>query len=319
MTEGKASTEAPAAGPFGRVVHSPYLLGGVAMILYAGTFAMVRGLATDIPPLGLSFWRGMLAATVFLIWAAPHLRTAWPTIRARWKAFALLGVLQTGLGNTASVIAMHSTTVVNASFINASIAVVIVGLAWLIWRETVTRRQAIGIAFSCLGVLILITRADLSVILNLAFNRGDLWIMLAVFNWGLYAAVVRRLIAGIPVSAGLAALTVMGVVELTPFYLWENFTRGPVTFDANFFTTVIYLGGLTTVLATALWTRTLGILGPQRASVFQHLIPVFSVALGVGFLGERLYLYHLAGAALIATGIWFTAVVRARRTGVTGA
>jgi drug/metabolite transporter (DMT)-like permease len=315
MMDGKAAASASglAKGPVGRFAQSPYVTGGLAMLLYAGTFAMVRGLAVDVPPLGLSFWRGVLAAVVFLAWAAPQLRGAWPTIRARWKSFALLGVLQTGLGNTASVVAMHSTTVVNASFINATIAVVIVGLAWLIYRETVSRRQAMGIALSCLGVLILIARADISVVLNLDFNVGDLWILLAVLNWGLYAVVIRRMIAGIPVIAGLAALTVAGVIELAPFYLWENFTRGSVTVDAPFLTTVVYLGGLTTVLATALWTRTLGVLGPQRASVFQHLIPVFSIVFGVGFLGERLFPYHLLGAALIATGIWFTAFVRTRR------
>jgi drug/metabolite transporter (DMT)-like permease len=316
VTDGEAeAVRGAAASPARRILGSPYIVGGLAMVLYAGTFAMVRGVAIEVPPLGLSFWRGTFAAAVYLIWAAPHLRAAWPTIRAGWRRFALLGVLQTGLGNSASVIAMHHTTVVNASFINAAIAVVIVGFAWLIYRETVTRRQAMGIALSFVGVAILLARADLNVVLNLAFNVGDLWILLAVINWGLYAAVVRRQIAGIHMSAALATLTVAGTIELLPFYLWEHFTRGPVTVNAAFVTAVVYLGGLTTVLATALWTRTLGVLGPQRASVFQHLIPVFSVVFGVAFLGERLFAYHLVGAVLIATGIWFTAVVARRRSG----
>jgi drug/metabolite transporter (DMT)-like permease len=44
----------------------------------------------------------------------------------------------------------------------------------------------------------------------------------------------------------------------------------------------------------------------------EHLIPVFSVLFGVILLGERLELYHGLGAALIAAGIYLTAVLRSK-------
>jgi len=40
--------------------------------------------------------------------------------------------------------------------------------------------------------------------------------------------------------------------------------------------------------------------------LFVHLMPVFGALLSVIFLGERLYAYHFAGAALIFGGIWLT-------------
>ena len=43
-----------------------------------------------------------------------------------------------------------------------------------------------------------------------------------------------------------------------------------------------------------------------------NLIPVFGAALAVGFLGERLYAYHLIGAGLVVAGI-FLAVRRGRQ------
>ncbi len=42
----------------------------------------------------------------------------------------------------------------------------------------------------------------------------------------------------------------------------------------------------------------------RLAGLFLYLIPVFGVALAVTFLGERLHLFHLAGAALIFSGIY---------------
>ena len=47
-------------------------------------------------------------------------------------------------------------------------------------------------------------------------------------------------------------------------------------------------------------------MGPNKAGLFVHLMPLFGALLSVIFLGERLYGYHYAGAALIFGGIWLT-------------
>jgi drug/metabolite transporter (DMT)-like permease len=47
-------------------------------------------------------------------------------------------------------------------------------------------------------------------------------------------------------------------------------------------------------------------IGPNKAGLFVHLMPVFGALLSVIFLGERLYAYHFAGATLIFGGIYLT-------------
>jgi drug/metabolite transporter (DMT)-like permease len=287
---------------------SPYAAATAAMLFWAGSFVVVRGVALEVPPIGLSFWRAVLAALVFTAWAWPHLRADLAGLNRRWKELAALGITQNALVNAASVVALHTTTVINASVINAMVAVLIVLFAWAIYRETVTVRQAAGIVVSLAGALALISRADIGVIRELAFTEGDLWILLAVANWALYAVTVRRFTAGLhPVSA-LAAMCWWSVAELLPFYAWEHFAVEPVTLDRDFFSSVLYLALLPSVACVFLWTRTLQLLGPQRAAAFQYLIPVFSVAFAIGLLDERLETFHLAGAALVAAGIWLTAI-----------
>ena len=44
-------------------------------------------------------------------------------------------------------------------------------------------------------------------------------------------------------------------------------------------------------------------LGPSRAGFYMYLVPVFSAAISVPFLGEALHAYHLIGAALIVGGV----------------
>jgi len=40
--------------------------------------------------------------------------------------------------------------------------------------------------------------------------------------------------------------------------------------------------------------------------IFINLIPVFGAALAMTFLGERLFTYHLLGAALVFSGIFLS-------------
>ena len=51
-------------------------------------------------------------------------------------------------------------------------------------------------------------------------------------------------------------------------------------------------------------TRSVELIGPNRASPFFHLTPFFGVILAMVFLGERLTPAHVAGAACIVCGIF---------------
>ena len=49
-----------------------------------------------------------------------------------------------------------------------------------------------GVILSLLGVLFIITKSDLDVIKNLAFNRGDLIMASGMFAWALYSALLKK-------------------------------------------------------------------------------------------------------------------------------
>ena len=60
------------------------------------------------------------------------------------------------------------------------------------------------------------------------------------------------------------------------------------------------------VLAYVFWNQGVTQVGPNVAGLFVHLMPVFGVLLAWLFLGERLALFHVAGIALILSGIGIT-------------
>ena len=69
---------------------------------------------------------------------------------------------------------------------------------------------------------------------------------------------------------------------------------------------VAYTGIFPGFLGYICYNRGVALVGPSRASLFLHLMPVFGIILSAVLLGERPQLFHFAAIALIFTGIWLT-------------
>ena len=77
---------------------------------------------------------------------------------------------------------------------------------------------------------------------------------------------------------------------------------------------ILYVSVVASVLAYVAWNRGVARIGPARAGPFMYLMLLYTPILSIAFLGERVQLYHFAGAALIVAGIYL-ATVRGRRGG----
>ena len=76
---------------------------------------------------------------------------------------------------------------------------------------------------------------------------------------------------------------------------------------------VLLIGTLASVLAYIFWNRSVAVVGANKAGIFVHLMPVFSIILAFIFLGETLAVYHMVGMILIFSGIYLTTVNRTIR------
>jgi len=287
-----------------RISGSPYLLLVLATLFWSGNFVLGRGVQELIPPVALVFWRWAGALIILLPFALPHVKEQWPLLRRHWRILLIYAFLGVSCFNTFIYIAVHSTTATNAVLINSIIPVVIVLLSRLFDGTTILRRQGVGMAISFSGVVAIICQADIKRLLSLQVNRGDLWVLAAVVCWALYTYLLRRRPHGIHPFSFLFAIIVLGLLGLAPVYAWElcqglRMVTGPVTAAS-----LLYVAFFPSVLAFIFWNQAVGEIGPNRAGLFLHLMPVFGTILSVVFLGEIFHLFHLAGIGLIFSGIW---------------
>ena len=75
-----------------------------------------------------------------------------------------------------------------------------------------------------LCVIIIITKADLVILLSLRFTTGDLWMLGASIGWALYSIYLFNWKSNLSVFERFTLISLFGAVSLFPFYLAHDRT-----------------------------------------------------------------------------------------------
>ena len=295
-----------------RLWTSPYLLLALTCLFWAGNSVIGRAFRDEIPPITFSFWRWGIAFAVLLPWVARRLASQWRVILARWKVMVFLSVLGVPTYNTINYAALHTTTATNSALINSACTVMIIAVNYFMFRVRAAAPQWAGLAVSLAGVVIIISRGNPRALLALELVRGDLLLLVAALCWAVYTACLRWRPPELDPLTFAGASILIGVMVLAPLYWWEASSAPPVVFTPGIAAAVLYTGIFPSVLATLFWNEAVAEVGANRAGQFMNLVPVFGIALAVIFLGEALEPFHLAGAAVIFTGIYLATTRSAR-------
>jgi len=285
-----------------RVWNSAWPLLILANLFWAGNIVLGRGVTGTVPPIALAFWRWTGAFLVAVGFAWPHLRDDLPILRRHWRMMLLLSATGIATYNTMSYIGLTSTTALNVLLLQSAGPLIIVIWAFGLFGELPTPRQAGGVLLSLIGVAVIAAHGSLADMLHLEVNSRDVWIVAAMLIYGIYAAVFRRRPAVHPMSFLVATMGI-GSVMILPFYLWELAEGARIVSTPSAWLALAYIAVFPSFIAYLFFNRGIELIGATLAGQSWHLMAVFGSILAVLFLGERFYLYHGVGIAMIAGGI----------------
>lgn len=286
----------------GRLGDEPRLLMLLTGLFWAGNAIVARSVAGEVPPIGLAFWRWAVGALVALPLAWPYLRRDMKPMLASWRIMLLLSALGIAAFNAGLYLAAQTTTALNIVMLQTTVPVLIVVASYILFRDAVATRQAIGIALSLAGALTLISHGDPAMLLGLALNGGDLWMLAACICYAVYTALLRRR----PPVNGLSFLFasfVIGALLLLPLYVGETLHVRAMPLNWTAVLAVGYVAVFASVIAYLAFNRSVELLGANTAGLSVHLVPLFGTILAIGLLGEQPHIYHVLGIGLIASGI----------------
>ncbi len=272
------------------------------MTFWAGNAVTGRMFYEELPPFQLAFWRWVLAGAIVFILLRPPLRRDWQVIWAHKWTLLIIGTLGIGMYNTLQYWALHYTTATNVGLIQTIMPLLITMMDWMINRSRVYKIQFVGMALSTLGVVVVISRGDLDILLNLSLNIGDVLMVIAVLVYGLFSVLLKRA-PKLNQWSLLFVLFMIGAVELLPLQYYEYASGARFDFSTGPIIGMIYIVIGPALLAYYFFTTAVGRLGANRAGLFFYWLPIAAAGLAAWLLDERLAIYHLIGFILVVIGL----------------
>ena len=289
-----------------RSVFRGYLFAFGATALWSGNFIVARGLSESIPPVTLAFFRWLVAVTVFTPFAIKTLMHEWPIIKKNKAYFSITSLLGITTFNTLIYYAGHTTTAMNLSLIAISFPIFILIFSRILYKELLTVKKGIGIVFVLTGVVFLITKGNISTLLNISFNIGDVWMLTAAIVFAVYSLFLKNKPQGLSVITLQLSTMILGLFFLSPFFLWEQSLVHDFFLNKTTAPAILYVGIFASLFAFILWTNAIIILGPSKAGMVYYTLPLFSGLAGYLFLHESVGIIHFYSMVFIFLGILIT-------------
>jgi drug/metabolite transporter (DMT)-like permease len=275
-----------------------------ATLFWSGNFIVGRAIRGEIEPLALNFWRWAIAALVLAPFVRRGFAQQWPLFRRHWFYVTVLGLTGLAIPHTCSYYAVQTTTPVNALLILILMPVFVALGAWRFLGQRIGALQWAGIALALVGAGSILVRWDLGVLMDLRFNRGDLWMLPAVVCSSTHTLLLKKTPPGVEQGPLLLASMLAALVAMAPLVALTGVEH--LAAIASLWPAALYIGICASAAAFFLWNRGVVRIGPGRAAPLMYMMPVYASFLATVFLGEAVQPYQLAGGALVIAGLWLS-------------
>ncbi len=280
------------------------ILAITACVIWSGNFIVSRYAIQLAGPISLAFFRWSIATITMLPFAINNFKREKQLFKNNFSYFFWMALVGVALYNTMIYQAGHSTTAINMALFGSTIHPIVATLlaAWLV-QEKLNWKSIAGIILGIIGILVLLSKGDLTTLLHFKIATGDLWMIGAGICFGTYNVFVRKKPIGISNNSFLLVLFAIGTILLCPFAIYEMNYIQPVHFNKQFLLIILYLGIGNSTIAYLLWNNAIHRMGSAKTALFGTLIPFLSSIEALFILNEQFNIFQIISGVIIVSGI----------------
>jgi drug/metabolite transporter (DMT)-like permease len=281
-----------------------YIFLFLTVLFWAGNFIVGKFASQyEVPPFSLNFYRWLFAWIILAPFTVPEILKKKEYIKNNFKFFLILGITSITIFNSIVYYSLNFTQVINGVLMISTIPVMIMLFSSFLKIEKTNTFQILGVIFSLTGVILIITKANLEMLLNLDFNKGDLTMVLAMLSWALYSALLKKKKHELSQLTLLEVIITFGLIFLIPVYFIEYKMGYVIKLDKPFILILSYVVLFPGLASFILWIKGISLIGVNRSGVFLHLMPILSAIMAMIIFDEKFMFYHMLGAMFILIGI----------------
>ena len=264
--------------------------------IWGSGFVVAKGAITDFPPILLMAFRFLVTSLVLVWFVKPPIGSL--------RALFLIAIVASAI--------QYSLTFTGLKGLDAGFAalivqlevpfLVILGVVLLGEKPSIKKWIGIIIAFSGVGLLVgkvEFGNAWLSVLL----------VVLGALTWAIGQILVRKLknIDGLTTTAWVAIFATPQLFVMSLVFESEHVNL-VMNANTSVWWAVLYLGLVMTALGYYFWYTLIRTYRVEKVAPFLLLLPVFSLAGGVIFLGEALSFMKVIGGSVVILGVAFVSL-----------
>ena len=285
-------------------INIAYLFLFLSVLFWAGNFIVGKYASYyQIPPFSLNFYRWFFAWLLLLPFTYKEIISKKNYILENYKFYILLGITSVTIFNSIVYYSLNFTQVISGVLMISTIPVMIMFISSILKIERTNIFQILGVICSFIGVILIITKANFDLLVNLDFNKGDLTMVLAMLSWATYSALLKKRKHELSQLSLLEVIITFGLIFLIPIYITEYSLGFKINLNKPFILVLIYVVLFPGLAAFICWIKGISLIGPNRSGVFLHLMPILSALMAMIIFKEKFMLYHLLGAFFILSGI----------------
>lgn len=193
------------------------------------------------------------------------------------------------------------TTVSQGAVVTACAPVIVTLLAWAVIKEKPGRYVIPGFVVVVIAIAVLNSTSTASAYAPDPVLGNSLLIFGAVFSAG-YLITLRRFSLPYPIMFSAVVQAAVGTLFIIPVIYFSG-TPWPVEWPLRPTIMLVLSGVVTTFGVYALFNSCIPKMPLSRLTSFVNLVPVFTIALGILIMGERLTLLQGTCSAIILLGV----------------
>jgi drug/metabolite transporter (DMT)-like permease len=255
-------------------------------------------------PFGLNLVRvGLTAILLWILYFIQPVREKIP--RKDYGRLALCALTGIAINQLLFVKGLSLTYSIHASLLMLSTPILITIFAAIVLKEKPGLMKIAGLFLGITGATILLVSGEKGSHAPNVF-LGDTLVLINAVSYTLYFVLVRPLMKIYNPVQVIRMIFSFGFFMVLPF-CWGEFSEtewSRYEFMDFFLLGLITIGG--TFLAYLFNVYGIKILGASMAGTYIYSQPVFAASIAMLFLGEKLDLYKIIAALLIATGVYLS-------------
>ena len=285
-------------------INFAYIFLFLAVFFWAGNFIVGKFASYyEIPPFSLNFYRWFFAWLILLPFTFKEIISKKNYILENYKFYILLGITSVTIFNSIVYYSLNFTQVISGVLMISTIPVMIMFISSILKIEKTNIFQIFGVICSFIGVILIITKANFELLVNLDFNKGDLTMVIAMFSWATYSALLKKRKHELSQLSLLEVIITFGLIFLIPIYIAEYNLGFKINLNKPFVLVLIYVVLFPGLASFICWIKGISLIGANRSGVFLHLMPILSATMAIIIFSEKFMFYHLLGAIFILSGI----------------